>query len=537
MFYISDPIGHLTRIAQEMLNMETGRKLFENGRWIDRKQHMNYPMINSPDKKSVVRIKPSYGVLYLPVNADNYEKFANSLLKAIKREVDAHPLIKDLLGAYHTVNSSTFGFTNLRAKNKLQSTLVTGPTLSADYDESPGYLRVLRYETIFEHLPFMATFFRYSKFVWTILSIEELYQTIFTKSIPMDSQISLLFSIVYDSEGVMTWNDGTTWNEDLSLECFKPCGRISHTTKYGDLSNVRIEDIPKHHESGITDLLKNMRASRDYPGDIPTWTAFGCAITYNTIQRADIEIKRWLSPKWGELFFDSISSHFACHQLKPWRGSDILYKVEYADVNIINEIDGDLCRLCETPLYDDIYCIFPDAQSVDCYAYCPICIQMRLSTNMQQVNGEMVPINSYGTAIYYIQDHTKAQVTARTVHPRTAIEVIDMIPDAATGLDVHEYVSVLKSFYSDSVEPIIDRASPNDELPTNLGYIANGERVDEDGASVYILTNFHSRAQLFNKYAYMRALPDRIDVGEREHLLSKLIFVRIQEMPVIVQSY
>jgi hypothetical protein len=513
MFYINDPDGHVMRIAQEMLNFETGRKIFDNGMWIDRKVHMNYPIINSPDKKSLVRIKSQYGNLYLPVTETNYKNFIRDIKIAINHEVDAHPEIQGLLHAYQSVETGTFGFTNLRAKNNLRGDVTSDEYMSVH--KTPGYIRVFMFSAggLYNDIsPQM----RFGKFIWRIIPTGDLHDHIFSGgTLSMEEQIGILLSITYDPKKVLVWSNGTIWNDDLELEHFTSFARFSDITCYGSIRSIDTDKIPAKLRDTAKAVQYNYEQESKLPGYVPGWHRYTGSIQYNNMHKSAYEIRRWLSPKFSELFASGMGIQW--QGVKKWRPRDALYEVNFEDVDLVN---SENCELCGVPLYDDFYCLFTNKSTNTCYGYCPMCIHAGWWTFTNQETGERLPsTTSIYTFTYYIQDEIGAEVIARTKHPRTVMEVIDMIPGNADGLDLREYVEVLKSLHAG--ETIIENQDEYGNFKKVCILMGKREAITRD--TLYAFAEGPHR-DLFNRELFASLFPG-IDDDMRDAILRKIVFV------------
>ena len=57
------------RLAGEMINLECGKYFYDNGKWIHRENGQItpfYPETSNDTGKHVIRIKTTYGIIYLP---------------------------------------------------------------------------------------------------------------------------------------------------------------------------------------------------------------------------------------------------------------------------------------------------------------------------------------------------------------------------------------------------------------------------------------------------------------------------------------
>lgn len=128
-------------------------------------------------------------------------------------------------------------------------------------------------------------------------------------------------------------------------------------------------------------------------------------------------------------------------------GQPNLYEIAFKDIIIDNNPkQNDICKQCNTPLYDDIYIIFNSRSSNIGKAYCPICIHKRFhkisNSNEKGFDtyfsneSNVVDILSIGEFLYKSDD-----IMGRTVYPRKKEEVIDMI-------NIKEIRDLIKMSYS-----------------------------------------------------------------------------------------
>jgi hypothetical protein len=519
MFYINKSEGYVARIAKEMINIETGCRMYdENGKWIEGRK-ANYPILTNPKGTSLIRIKSSYGILYLPVTKNNYHVMANNIVKAIETEMRKHSEILTALQGYHAIDTGAHGFTNLKTKNNIKGSLVDDDADCAYC--SNKYPNLLRYLVFTHSRGYIQSRLRdcakHGKFIWLIVPSEAIHEFIFSLPSGRD-QVDIITSVMYDPDKILCLHDGSTWNNSLSLNELSKFGTISHVTIYGVVSKANFDMLTesewhseiiaeaKRHENIHTTLSK-------HPGYVEGWTTThqyyhsDNVLNYSNNVKFAFEIIRWLCPKKSVLGFHS---GYLLSYMRNWRSKDPLYEVDLKDIILSNP---DKCNLCETPLYDDIYCLFPDKKSNACTAYCPIC----LHANFNLSGGDNQPrVSSHNASKYYVQDNIshKDGIMARTKHPRTVFEVIDMIPQRAPFLDMTEYIEILKAAYREK-GTLISRKDGRVETFMMMG-ADHAKEIDK----IYVFVDSIPYSLLFDKKLFGSKIKDVTD-----DILNKIVFV------------
>lgn len=482
----ADDVWH--RIAGEMLNLECGKHFYNRGKWIASTVAPAYPEIfdeTDPGKRYSVRIKATYGTLYLP-DVDSIDKcrgIIRKIMDIISKEILNHPEVKTALKSLCTIDTNSQGLTAVKAKTISEKCHANSHHIFVHGTIPPTefYQRIFTWSSNpLNTNNVLRSTIPCGRFIWCITPLQELYSFIGREIIASEANMSLVTSIVYDNINVLNLPDDALWFKSLRLSIFVHFGTFKNILAYGDFTGIRSKDImsigsidePKPFGSSLVSNIheavkhawkyykQEEHKAVHYPGYIPETHTSKNTIIYNTVFKTAWEIMRWFSPLWYKLF---PSDHcIGANLLREFRESDIkkLYTVDYNDVKITNSSGNDKCELCMSPLYDDIYCLFASKSNNSCKAFCPLCLHacFQRSPNLtyvyltsDNIRDNIVMGGDYSEPLY-IQDLYEVEIIARTRYPRTFDDIVDN-EITYPGLNLCEYKNIIKLAYHN--KPII----------------------------------------------------------------------------------
>lgn len=546
------------RIAGEMLNLECGKHFYDRGKWIastTASAAPAYPEIfdeTDSDKRYSVRIKATYGTLYLPDvdSVDGCRRIIRKIMDIISKEILNHPEVKTALKSLCTIDTDNQGFTALKAKTISEKCYTNSHYIFEQGSHPPTefYQRIFTWSANpLNAAGILWTTIPYGRFVWCITPLQELYSFIGRESISSQANMSLVTSIVYDNNDVLTLPDDALWFKSLRLSIFTHFATFKNILAYGDFIGVKFKDLkdinePKeaesHPVSDIHDTVKHAwkyykqekRKVAHYPGYIPELYTTKNNIIYSTVFKTAWEIMRWFSPLWCKLF-TSDQRCAGVNLVREFRESDRkkLYVIDYADVQIINSTSNDKCELCNSPLYEDIYCLFSSKTNNSCKAFCPLCLHacfqrspspFPIDLTHDNIRDNIIIGNEYSEPIY-IQDLYSVEIIARTQYPRTFDEIVDN-EITYPGLNLTEYKNIIKLAYHN--KPVIIK----DTSRYVHGYLGIGKHDYEHiagiiGTYAFAIAPMGKIHRLLQKSYYKNALSglDKLDK------LDKLTFIPV----------
>jgi len=481
----------------------------------------SYPEIfDENDKRFSIRINANQGVIYLP-NVDSIltsRGIVRKIMDFIRKEILAHPELKLALKSLHSLDTGNQGFTALKAKTITEKCYTNSHLL---HDSATSGTPTEFYQRIFtwcsspvNSYTAFSSVIPYGRFIWCITPLQELYSFLGRPSVTSEANMSLVTSIVYDNKNILNLHDDALVFKSLRLDMFNHFGTFKNLLAYGDFKDMRLRNITevsdsqkhseensdtensetpevsddqKHSETSETgtgtstapttpsatstasDVItsaKNAwkfyrqeeRVEKNYPGYIPGLRVTKNCIIYCTVFGTAWEILRWFSPLWYKLFTTDACT--GVNLVREFRESDLkkLYEIDFSDAEIDNTGDNSKCEFCSSPLYDDIYCLFPSKENKKCRAFCALCIHACFQKSPVFVSGFAIEITAdsikdyvmmgteYSTPLY-IQDIYGAEAIGRTKYPRTFEEVVDNEINY-TNLNLSEYKRIIKMIHN-----------------------------------------------------------------------------------------
>jgi hypothetical protein len=513
-------------ISMEMLNMECGKKFYENGTWIERRPGQNpAPYIEIFDdhdihKSHPVRIRPHAGIIYLPgiESIGDARPYIRKIMDIISAEILAHDEVKNALKSLFTANTDNQGFTALKVKT-VSEKCHTNSYIIYENDTSITslYQRIFYWES--RNSSSVTNAIPRARFTWCICAISHIYSFIGHDEFSAENNMSLVSSIVYDKPGYLKLKNRDQLFKSLRLEMFQHFGTFKNIIAYGKLINGHTAGtgtggaVAKNIGSTLANaneyLIQEHEQRYKYPGHIPGLHINGYSIIYCDVFRCSWEIMRWLSPLWYRLFL-STHSRTGINLVREFRPADTkkLYEINYEEIkdHIINS--RDTCTLCACPLYDDIYCLFAYKSSKNCRLFCALCLHACFQQDYSTPESYGVSINStnvkdnitiggdYGRPIY-IQDVFECEAIGRTVYPRTFAEVVES-KISHPDYDLTKYKNIIISMHNNGPQIVRDGAE----------YIAGIVRDGNNKSWAFALAPYGIFYKIFQKHYYRNVLSD-----------------------------
>lgn len=487
-------------VAGEMLNFELGKKMFANGKYLEA-PHEPYENIYFEGVKTT--IKRNFGIIYTHGGFSFDENFAtliDDMMNLIPYELCNR-------NGYIPLECSDNGFTTMKAKINFSSDTVVE---TGNYKLSiTNFERVIWNRSggegrdIFEYIGL-------NKFTWMIMGFSQLINNITRNATTPTHRDHLLeyFTIIHDVNSYITPSNDEYMeilDNNLKLTDFKFMKVISPITSYGMLSTEKIIEklteykkqkkkkltepngkikpdiidlyLEDQHRSELTFYnFKNIKN----PAYVPNLKYITNNILYCNKRLGAFEIIKNLGDA-NKYKINKHNSYYGSYDLSesltivPIDRS--VHAVNYNDIIINNTLnmsiktsdhghENDKCFYCGTPLYGDVYGIFPENNN-ECVAVCPICMH----TNWDIKNSKLPYYGMRKNDVGTIYSTSLNSIIAKFQYPRSVDQVIDMI-----NMDDH-YKDIIRSMYN----PNNYKWTSNNVIYFNYPY---------EGKPIYVGTNY-----------------------------------------------
>lgn len=377
------------RIACEMFNIELGEFYYDNGVIVNKKTP--YPQFELDGITTSIRTP--YGILYADIEIkiirEALEKISAQYVKQYGMSHLELPFI---------IQSKSEQFTRLCSNN-----LFTSEANRTFWQHSGSNAEITATLSIVSN----------SRFAWVILPLSDLLVSI-ERSIYQQDTLNQLISIVYDHTNYFTFADNEFASQEVTFKSTK-IGRIYKDILYlGEVNDRTLAKLKKNDDYESKSLSEMYDNYKHMPGFILSGTMTPSILILCKIRHGAFEIIRHLG-KW-DIYKSSILDCLDIHQIElP------IYECTYHDVCIDNTpyaLSHDICSCCNTPLYDDIYVIFPMRDHNIARAVCPVCMH---STFI--IEDGKYTATSKGQLLYNSTD-----TIARLKYPRKLEEILLQLP-------------------------------------------------------------------------------------------------------------
>jgi hypothetical protein len=403
-----------TRIAGEILNVESRKKLFENGQFLALPEHEDYTQFSNNGKIKV--IYPYCGYII------GYRGDFTSISQEITR-LQEKKEISDVLKKYNHGS----GYIPIYSGN-------SGCTITKNKITTDNYFIETEYG--FHTNKFIQRRFinntrpkrRSDKkqiFTWFILEPSIVFSGYFRADNKNRFEFFLnnfMFSIYIDDDNVLTIKD----NERI-IRYLKP----SDFTLYKHFACITKTGINKNPSSFNSDIV--LKYSKYVRGDKMIQELCGYDLGSSlTVRNLNRDSKHIFYVDFSKIKIDNKKLGAEC--LKTLLSVQRLYSwLNY------QEISDDRCLLCKTPLYDEIYVVFPDHKNLACYAVCKICMHSKINL----LDGLYQAKGSLGDGVF---GYSNTDLIAHTIFNKTRKDILSEIK-----ID-QELKDIINAMYSSTSE-------------------------------------------------------------------------------------
>lgn len=457
-------------IAGEMLNIECGKKIFNNGVLIDDNHHQTCPDIQYEGVRTI--IKSNFGILFVPNNNEKIEgttvrKWVESInITLSEMREESLSLLKKYgrIDAYECIETGENGFTSTRVKRFSENTH-TNIVINTHEISSKNFERVF---WIFPDM-FSANNSQLCKnrFTWAVRSNTKLLIDVCSSvTIPdIDTSIQSYLSICYDPDN--WFNTPNIVKKNLTISDIKFMGKFLPIHTFGIIDEKFIDDCrncfrgsPTKKAKALTNvgklmnspnLIKNELESYSFKDGVTNYTPIMTKyrIVYSQSKKGCYSIINILG---NSIFASIVMPHSSTAE-----NSFGSHEVSFADVTIDNTIftphnkycidvsddtpvaddtpiPNDRCWQCHTPLYDDIYMAFKaGSQLPKGIAICPICAHTNFNHSFKDPT-----VRKYKHGVSIFSDD---MIVGKTKFPRSCADVINMIEDVNISSVIHSMFS------------------------------------------------------------------------------------------------
>lgn len=412
---LSSAIG---KIVEECFNIEAKKRYMTNGILVDKNTSIpNYPSFVIDNTK--VMLSLSMGFIFLPSSIiTKFSIMFNEKINVVSNMFKSK-YGSDHLQTYSALESGSDHFTLLKSKNNIE-----GSHLISDLSKIKSCKRCI---FINNDNASIEKIVGKARFIWIIYSFEQLINDLSNyqnRKIPLIAQLS---SVMYDPYKVFNLANDTLKISNITHKDFNNTRPVLSLYSNGLITSKEVEDyveisidINNINEIRKQTFMLTLKNNIKYPEFLLGWFHNINIIKVCPIRKMGFELIKYFGD--GNVCDNSMYNHI--HPIL----QDI-YVVDINDVNIINSATenkkNDCCYSCGTLLYDNIYLIFNDKTSIDCLAYCPICIHSKF----------VVVNDMYNRRLYNAGD-----IIARTIYPVNAVELINKMNIDESIKEIYRYI-------------------------------------------------------------------------------------------------
>jgi hypothetical protein len=542
-FIRSNNQGILGCIAGEMLNQEYGKKLFEDGKYIEAHEHQSLPELCYDGVK--ILIKPNFGLLYVDdrVEAiqDDYARWVKLLTSRVEALSSYIHSKYDRSKQFTTVECGEDGFTSMKVKILYSGTKYFKETAQPPKSNLDRAIYSAQNAQIINFREKIGL----ARFTWIVYPLSRIYHGIIASANAPDANKALYsyFTLIYDPSFVIRDHTNSTSDiilRDLTVKDIKYANEILPLYSAGELNCEEIinrlnskkqepttPETPTEQTSSPTqddssdraimqvsldNMINNAKFTINmlrYPGFIP---GLDNPNTYRIM---------YCPKRLGAIELIKQLGRFPIHDLI---NSGMRVPIHPITQDVYDTQDpvidntpfpNDACAKCLTPLYDDIYLTYNTVNSPTAKAYCPVCMHSCYKTDGSVYLTNVFPVQIGNFSRLY--DNTA--VLAKTKYNRTYNHVIDMIPNETIKEILRSMYSkrnTVVTQYQDNILLFVDIQSNQDVSPkVFVGFTELGTYYD------YC---HHAATQVGDKYN-----PAKNDfMGTRDHT----IFERATMFPI-----
>jgi len=534
MRFIKNVANPMAVIAGEMLNIECGKKIFDNGVLIPGDRHGTYPDIQHEGVRTI--ITTNYGIIYIPVLGGNINGLlANNWVINLKNTVSeltgvANHLLKKYgrLDSYECIDTGECGFTSTKAKHNSYGNLTY-------VCNTNRYISIKNLDRVIWVFPDctekkLATELRGNRFTWMINDMDSLITTAVNNTISpnpsgfVDSYISICYDVnnVFDVQDVLKRDliatDLKSINEIVPIHSFglidKKFVKLSAKCFKGEIKKRK--DVRTQLASIVSMIPKaqfDYNIEQSVPTDVYTNhqpLMVGYKLIFHKKLKGGFELIRQLG-LWKVYINLVRSNHIKTHRVDnslvvnlshveidntvfpqkhkwdprnvPRATTDELNDFETETTDELKQIPvpNDRCWHCHTPLCGKIYMAFDkNSSSNRGVAICGVCVCLKFDTSGLYVirTWDMKPL---------ITDNMRI---AQTTFPRTTDQVIDRIT-------VDKVQEIVRSMFTNA--KIITAKRPKDSILNQLSVVL---LTTDDRAYVGVDSISNYACSLYDEYKF-----------------------------------
>lgn len=206
------------KIVGEIINIEAGKLLYENGFPNSSEKPSLYPKIEHDDV--VTTIHSNIGIIYIP-NSINLTRFVEKNIGPLLEEKDKE---HDYLSAYARLERKSSQFTAMKAKSTF-----TESVIGSVYDIEKKRIFIINTEQTD-----LGKRIFHNRFHWFIFPISVLIRNIETFENPRFPPTTQFVSIIYDMNDQLAVADGTKLESNITFNHFRVC---QHLLSFNPLKN------------------------------------------------------------------------------------------------------------------------------------------------------------------------------------------------------------------------------------------------------------------------------------------------------------
>jgi hypothetical protein len=420
-----------------MLNVESGKKLFDNGKYIDTPNHEDYNTFTGPGV--IQTIKPIEGHIYCTVDDRLLVQLSDKLLEFEEEQYDILVKYKHLCGFMPFFsNSDSLTIAKAKIDPEKSTTITIKPKRShkrAIFDNSTR--------------PKNKTAYKNHVFTWFVKSVPYLVNSILPSDYYYDKRkreaefkreqiANILFSVCFDENDEFNFKDNERIVEYINARNLRAFNNLFPLTFYGidKSNNCNTFGFLFQHEALTPVLIYNP----EIKGDLSLCFVYRCANSYYYY-------------RFDNMFYSLLENQKEISNI-PFNETEIdnsIYQLRTANKYVSK---NDECAYCGIPLYGQIFLILPDKAKKKCCAFCKICAHVCFS-------------NRWGK----LKELKKTDVFAYTQYPRTPREVLTILFNKIklkdqnskkkkeinlTDQDINSIIDVIESMYKEQPKQLND---------------------------------------------------------------------------------
>ena len=226
------------KLVGEMINIEAGKLLYENGFPNTSEKPPLYPRIEHDD--IVTTIRSHFGIIYLPNSIDLVNFVQDRIINLLEEKDKEH----DYLSGYARLERRSSQFTAMKAKSTF-----SGSEIGSMYDTKMKRLFVINPDQTN-----LGKRIHHNRFHWFIFPISVLIRNIETFETPRFPPTTQFVSIIYDINDQLAVPDGAKLTSNITFNYFRVCQHLlSFDPLKHELQQETEEEDEKTEEASVDD--------------------------------------------------------------------------------------------------------------------------------------------------------------------------------------------------------------------------------------------------------------------------------------------